>query len=287
MSDDKTTGSVLTGSSDAVPAPDAQAPVDWKASLPEDVRADPSLADIKDVGSMAKSYINGQKLIGKNRIALPDEKATDEEWSSFHSSVGRPETAKDYKFGEKPALPEGVQYDEAFENNFRETSYKAGLTPKQAQAIYDDYHKYIGQKAELEGKTTAAESAEWVNSLKKELGKAYDERVDLAKRAVDSYGDDSLKGWLADTGMGNNPMFVKLFAKVGEGLAEGKSDAGSQRAFVMTPDQAKAEIARYNRDSTFMQAYASGEHASHNEAVTKMNSLYRLAYPDETPVPIA
>jgi len=66
MSDDKTTGSVLTGSSDAVPAPDAQAPVDWRASLPEDVRADPSLADIKDVGSMAKSYINGQKLFAKN-----------------------------------------------------------------------------------------------------------------------------------------------------------------------------------------------------------------------------
>ena len=165
MSDDKTTGSVLTGSSDAAPAPDAQAPADWRASLPEDVRADPSLADIKDVGSMAKSYISGQKLIGKNRIALPDEKATDEEWSSFHSSVGRPESAKDYKFGDKPTLPEGLKYDEAFENNFRDTSYKAGLTSKQAQTIYDGYHKYIGQKAELEGKTTATESAEWVNSL--------------------------------------------------------------------------------------------------------------------------
>ena len=170
MSDDKTTGSVLTGSSDAVPAPDAQAPVDWRASLPEDVRADPSLADIKDVSSMAKSYINGQKLIGKNRIALPDDKATDEEWSSFHSSVGRPESAKEYQFGEKPALPEGLEFDEAFEQSFRDISYNAGLTPKQAQAIYDGYHKYIGQKAELEGKTTSAESAEWVNSLKKEYG---------------------------------------------------------------------------------------------------------------------
>ena len=49
MSDDKTTGSAITGSSDASPAPDAQtnsAPADWRASLPEDLRNDHSLSDI-------------------------------------------------------------------------------------------------------------------------------------------------------------------------------------------------------------------------------------------------
>ena len=287
MSDEKTTGSVLTGSSDAAPAPDAQAPVDWRASLPEDVRADPSLADIKDVGSMAKSYINGQKLIGKNRISLPDDKATDEEWSSFYSSVGRPEKSAAYQFGERPALPEGLEYDEAFENNFRDLSYKAGLSSTQAKAIYDGYHDYISKKSELEGQSQTAQTDEWVTSLKKEFGKAYDERIDLATRAVHAYGDDGLKKWLDDTGMGNNPMFVKLFAKVGEGVAEGKSDTASARAFTMTPDQAKQEIARYNRDGEFMKAYSSGDHTGHQAALDKMNSLYKLAFPDETPVPPA
>ena len=111
MSDQEQTGSVLTGSSDA-PAAEAQAPADWRSGLPEDIRNDPSLADIKDVGSMAKSYINGQKLIGKNRIALPGEGATDEEISAFHSQLGRPEKAEGYQFGERPTLPEGMEYDE-------------------------------------------------------------------------------------------------------------------------------------------------------------------------------
>ena len=167
MSDEKTTGSVLTGSSDASPKTDAPAPVDWKASLPEDVRADPSLTDIKDVDNLAKSYINGQKLIGKNRIALPDDKATDEEWSSFYSSIGRPEKSGAYQFGERPALPEGLEYDEAFESNFRDLSYKAGLSSAQAKAIYDGYHDYISKKSELEGKGQTAQTDEWVNSLKK------------------------------------------------------------------------------------------------------------------------
>ena len=287
MSDEKTTGSVLTGSSDAAPAPDAQAPVDWRASLPEDVRADPSLTDIKDVDNLAKSYINGQKLIGKNRIALPDDKATDEEWSSFYSSIGRPEKSGAYQFGERPALPEGLEYDEAFESNFRDLSYKAGLSSAQAKAIYDGYHDYISKKSELEGKNQTTQTDEWVTSLKKEFGKAYDERIDLATRAVHAYGDDGLKKWLDDTGMGNNPMFVKLFAKIGEGVAEGRSDTASARAFTMTPDQAKQEIARYNRDGEFMKAYSSGDHTGHQAALDKMNSLYKLAFPDETPVPPA
>ena len=123
MSDQEQTGSVLTGSSDASTT-DAQAPADWRSGLPEEVRNDPSLSDIKDVGSMAKSYINGQKLIGKNRIALPVEGATDEEISMFHSQLGRPEKADGYQFGDRPSLPEGMQYDEAFETQFKDLSYK-------------------------------------------------------------------------------------------------------------------------------------------------------------------
>ena len=59
MSDQEQTGSVITGSSDAPAAETA----DWRSGLPEDIRNDPSLADIKDVGAMAKSYINGQNII--------------------------------------------------------------------------------------------------------------------------------------------------------------------------------------------------------------------------------
>ena len=145
MSDQEQTGSVLTGSSDA-PATDAQAPADWRSGLPEDIRNDPSLADIKDVGAMAKSYINGQKLIGKNRISLPGEGATDEEWSAFHSQLGRPDQSNLYDFGERPALPDGLEYDEGFETAYKDLAFKAGLTPQQAKTIFDGYHEYIQTK---------------------------------------------------------------------------------------------------------------------------------------------
>ena len=280
MSDQEQTGSVITGSSDAPAAETA----DWRSGLPEDIRNDPSLADIKDVGAMAKSYINGQKLIGKNRISLPGEGATDEEISAFHSQLGRPDKSNLYDFGERPALPDGLEYDEGFETAYKDLAFKAGLTSQQAKTIFDGYHEYIQSKSTLEGENTAAQSAAWVESLKKEFGKAYNERVELASRAVDTYGDGDLKEWLDNSGMGNSPMMVKLFAKIGEGLAEGRSDSVQDRGFIMTPDQAKQEIARYNRDQTFMSAYQNGDNPGHAEAVKKMDSLFKLAYPDETPI---
>ena len=285
MSEEET-GSVITGSSETAPTTEATetAAVDWKSSLPDDVKTDPSLTDIKDVANLAKSYVHSQKMIGKDRVTLPGKEATNEEWGTFYSELGRPEEAKSYDFGERPALPKGLEYDEDFEHSFRNTAHEAGLTGKQAKALYDGYNNYIATKSETQGESLELQKTEWIDTLKKDFGKAYDERIDLAKRAVESYGDADLKEWLNQTGMGNNPMMVKLFSKIGEQVAEGKSDTGSDRAFVMTPDQAKAEIARYNRDSEFMSAYQQGDHTSHDEAVRKMDSLFRLAFPDDKPV---
>tara|TARA_R100000458_G_scaffold59683_1_gene71136 strand:+ start:4231 stop:5082 length:852 start_codon:yes stop_codon:yes gene_type:complete len=280
MSEEATTGSALTGSSEA---PETAA-ADWKASLPEDLRSDPSLNDIGDVENLAKSYINGQKLIGKDRISLPGENATDSEISDFYSKIGRPDEAKAYELGDRPALPEGLEYDEDFEKTFRELAHSSGLSQKQTKAIYDGYHAYIAKKSELDGEQGSVQANTWLEEMKKDFGKAYDERIDLAKRAVEKFGGGELKDWLNNTGMGNNPMFVKMFANIGELISEGKGDIPATRQFTMTPQQAQQEIARYNSDKDFMTAYASGDHSGHAGAVAKMNELFKLAYPDEETV---
>ena len=283
MSEEQTTGSVATDTGSLTDAPID----DWKASLSDDIRSDPSLADIKDTDNLAKSYIHAQKMIGKNRIALPDDNATDSDWGSFYDSLGRPGNPEDYKFGERPTMPDGMEYDENFEKTYKELSHKVGLSPKQAKELYDGYNDYVNSQTMLQGENAAAQNSQWVEQVKKEFGKAYDERVDLARRAVDTYGDGELKQWLDSCGMGNNPMMLRMFSKMGEGLAEGRSDSAQQRSFTMTPEQAKQEIARYNRDTDFMTAYSSGDHQGHEAAVSKMDSLFKLAYPDQTPIPPA
>ena len=75
---EETTGSVET-------TEDTGSSVDWKASLEDGVKNDPSLADIQDVSGLAKSYIHAQKMVGADKVALPKENASEEELNTFYS----------------------------------------------------------------------------------------------------------------------------------------------------------------------------------------------------------
>ena len=75
-----------------------QAAADWKASLAEEIRADKSLAPIKDINSLAKSYIHAQKLVGVEKIPLPNKHATEEDWNVVYDKLGRPKSPEEYKY---------------------------------------------------------------------------------------------------------------------------------------------------------------------------------------------
>ena len=64
------------------PTPPAR---DWKANLPEDIRNDTSLAPIKDIEGLAKSYVNAQKLIGRDKIPMPKDE-NDPVWNHNNGS---------------------------------------------------------------------------------------------------------------------------------------------------------------------------------------------------------
>ena len=58
-----------TGSVEApVDAPVETGSSDWLDSIDEALKTEPSLSDIKDVNSLAKSYVHAQKMIGADKI---------------------------------------------------------------------------------------------------------------------------------------------------------------------------------------------------------------------------
>ena len=87
--DEGNSGSVLGAGSSEAPAPEVVS--DWRSGLPEDVAGDPSLADIKDVSSLAKSYVHAQRMVGRDKVSIPQEGAGEDEWNSFYDRLGRPE----------------------------------------------------------------------------------------------------------------------------------------------------------------------------------------------------
>ena len=66
---------------------------DWKSTLSDDLKNDPTLSNFKDVESLAKTVVHQQKVLGSG-IPIPK---TDEEKMEVYNKLGRPETADKYE----------------------------------------------------------------------------------------------------------------------------------------------------------------------------------------------
>lgn len=253
---------------------------DWRASLDETLRADPTLADIKDLNGLAKSYVHAQRMIGKDKITIPQEGADSSEWDGFYERLGRPGDGN-YKLDPTGLMPADLPFDPQVLDRFKKVFHAAGLSQKQAEGVFKNYLEYVGEVHSNNTRGVEAQRQEWVNTVKKEFGRAFDERVDLAVRAVETFGGEELVKWLDQTGMGDHPMFVKMFAKIGQQMQEALASPNQSRGWTMTPDTARQEIARAQRDTEFMKAYMTPAATGHAEAVKKMQDLFSFAYPEE------
>jgi len=212
----------------AEPASVPTAPVDWRTGLPPDLQTDKTLSQIKDVPTLAKAYVDAQKMVGGS-IRLPGEKATPEERQKIlddvYAKLGRPENADGYQIAHPP-LPEGATWDERGESLMRGAMHQAGLNTRQAQLMYDTYARMIeGQARELVVRNLQGQ-VESVKALKQEWGPAYNRNLDLVHQVVHTRADDALRSMLDATGLGNHPLIVRAFLALAEQDAEDGIIAG-------------------------------------------------------------
>lgn len=197
----------------------------WLETLPEDIKKDPSLQTFKDPASLAKSWVNAQKMIGADKVVIPGENATDEEKAAFYNKLGRPESAEKYEL----KAPEGYTLDDATTKSFKEAAHKLGLTTAQANALLAfDAER---QKSAVDAQGTAA-----LNAVREEL-KAYEEkvggtekymaRVDEARVAVQATTTPEFREFLKTSGLGSRPMVIEHFAELYKMMGEGKVRDGT------------------------------------------------------------
>ena len=71
-------------------------PAEWLQQVPEDIRGEAALQTVPDIGTLAKNYLNAEKLIGQQRLPAPQTSWGDKEWGEFYSKIGRPEKPEGY-----------------------------------------------------------------------------------------------------------------------------------------------------------------------------------------------
>jgi hypothetical protein len=174
----------------------------WRDELPEDIRESTTLADIEDVSSMAKQFIDQSKFLG-NSIRLPGEDATPEARAEFRkklmdkssglmevpnledaeametvfTSLGRPEKADGY---EKPEI-DGAAFDKARFKRLSEAAHKAGISKKQFKDVMGEI---LTADAELVGSANTTRETDMAE-LRTDWGPAYEGKLQKAAKLAE------------------------------------------------------------------------------------------------------
>jgi len=209
--------------------------------IPEELREHPSISPIKDVENLARSYVNAQRLIGADKIAVPVN-PTDEDLDRIYDRLGRPETPKDYGFD-----VDGNVITEELAANYADVAHKLRLTPDQAKGVLDYYRSTVEQEGAQSLELAEVAKEQTVQSLRQEWGRAFDQKVEAAARVAQEFADPEMFNiTLADgSKLGDNAEFIKAFAKIADFRQSVTSEdtvAEMSQSSVMTPATAQAEI---------------------------------------------
>ena len=248
-------------------------PIEFQASqMPPGLREEPSLKTFDSVDKLAKSYVNAVKMIGgnpDNMVAIPDEGET---WDDFYNKIGRPEKANDYQFGDENGELDG----------FREFAHDTGLTQDQANNILKLYGDIQEEEKESHQNGLEELRTNTTMELQKEWGKNYDGKMDYAKRAFAQFASPELSQLMDESGMGNHPEMLRVFAKVGELMGEDSLVVGTGLgSSQLSPEQAQQEIQALYSDKEFSKSYRDNKDPGHKTAMNKMERLFKQAYPNQ------
>ena len=193
----------------------------WKEAISEEFRDDPNIAKFTELDALAKSYINATRMIGQDKVAVPNQNSTDDQWSEVYDKLGRPESPDKYKLEVNSDV---VPLDESAVKSFAENAHQLGLNNKQAQGILEFYKNSMEGSAQQSRIDTETAQANAEAELRKEWGRSFDENIKKAGAvAKANMSPEILDMQLKDgTRLGDHPAIIKGFANIANLMSEDK-----------------------------------------------------------------
>jgi len=243
--------------------------VDWKSSLSEDIRTHPSMEKFKTPEDVAKSYIEIQKVVGKDKVVLPTKDSTPEEISEFYSKIGRPESFDKYNV---PELGDDVKplMSESRLETFKQIAFENGITEAQFAKLVEGYANDTKVAMDSFAEQQELETKKQLSALMQEWGPKMEENQALSKKAIRAFTDDAK---LIES-IEKNPGLVKVFAQVGQAMSNDSLVNKGTTMLTVSKAEMQAEIGKAisgDKDS----AYWNAMHPEHKETKQKITEYYR------------
>ena len=241
----------------------------WKETISEEFRSDPNIAKFTEIDALAKSYINATKMIGQDKVAVPNNNSTEDQWNEVYSKLGRPESPDKYELNVKSDV---VPIDETAIKTFAETSHKLGLNNRQAQGILEFYKNSMegsAQQSKIDMETAQANAEQ---QLRQEWGKTFEDNVRKAgSLAKANLGVEVLDMQLQDgTRLGDHPDIIKGFAKIADMMSEDKI-VSTESENVNQGKDIESEISSIVNDKN--SPYWNKGHPDHDKIVQQVFTL--------------
>ena len=244
--------------------------LNFKDLIPENFREEKSLENFNNMEDFVKSYLHAQKLVGADKIPVPNKHATEEDWNEVFKKLGAPNSPEDYKYNFKDQ-----EMDSEAVSEFNKTAHRLGLLPKQAEGLIKFYNEMNVNNAASQEEAAAQAQMNVEAELKKEFGPQYNKRLDQAKRlAVNSLGQDFLENTYLKDGsrLGDNLNVIKAFSDLADKLSEDPIIQGDGTSY-MTAKDIEKEITELTQEGS---AYWDKNHINHQKAVDEVLKLREM-----------
>jgi len=242
----------------------------FKDLIPEGFKEEKALDNFNNMEDFVKSYLHAQKLVGADKIPVPNKHSTDEDWHEVFKRLGAPETPEDYKYNLKD-----VELDQNQVQEFNKEAHKLGLLPRQAESLIKFYNEMNSNNAASQEEAAAQAQLVTETELKKEFGPQFNKRLDQAKKlAVNSLGSEFLENTYLKDGsrLGDNIKVIKAFSELADKLSEDEIIKGDGSDY-MTAKDIEKEINELTQEGS---AYWSKTHPNHQKAVQEVLKLREM-----------
>ena len=280
MDDERQPESVSGDSQDEATqdADDAGVDRNWLDAIDPDAAAFVRTKGWEDLDAIVRSYQNLESMLGSERagrtVVLPSGDDDMAAYSEIYDRLGRPAAADGYELNR-----DGAPVDETTLEWYRGVAYDAGLSARQATALFDAWGAMAASRVEDMNRRAAAQKIEAVEALREKWGMRFDRKIASAQRAARRFGGphaSSLQNELS-----HGPM-VEFLARVGEALGEDGPPAGEGRnGFGLSPEEARSSYDQRKRDPEFLAALQDASHPGHAAASAERSRYLSAIWPGQ------
>lgn len=189
--------------------------------------------EVQTKGAEAEAPATSSAAKSDAKIASETKETKAPEATATDAKVETKTETVEQKTEEKPGVPEKYELklpkdtllDAAYVAKVEAEAKAKGLSNDQAQAKLEEYSAMQTAFVQQQQEDFKKQQEAWVSEIEtdKEIGgKAMKENIELAKRALFAFADDSFKKVLNESGLGNNPHLIRTFLRIGRRMGEDK-----------------------------------------------------------------